>query len=159
MDLKGILKKELIFFSNLGKKKDNLEALIRLIDKENLVEDAEVLRRSIFSREEIMSTGIGLGIAVPHARIKGVQNIIIAIGINKKGIDDYESMDGKPVRLVFMIIAGERKHKEYLMLLSQIVKILKKNSRLDDLLESKKADEVIGLIYEDFNHFNSENPI
>jgi len=69
MDLKGILKKELIFFSNLSKKKDNLEALIRLIDNENLVEDAEALSQSIFSREEIMSTGIGLGIAVPHARI------------------------------------------------------------------------------------------
>jgi PTS system nitrogen regulatory IIA component len=159
MDLKGILKKGLIFFSNLSKKKDNLEALIGLIDNENLVEDAGVLREAIFSREEIMSTGIGLGIAVPHARIKGVKNILIAIGINKKGIEDYESLDGTPVRLVFMIIAGEKQHKEYLKLLSQIVKILKKNSRIDHLLEAERADEVIGLISEDFNNNHSENPI
>ncbi len=152
MDLKGILKKELVFFSNLSNKKDNLEALIRLIDTENLVEDAEVLRQSIFSREEIMSTGIGLGIAVPHARIKGVKNILIAIGINKNGIEDYESIDGTPVRLVIMIIAGEKQHKEYLKLLSQIVKILKKNSRTHHLLEAKNADEVIGLLSEDFNN-------
>jgi mannitol/fructose-specific phosphotransferase system IIA component (Ntr-type) len=159
MDLKGILKKELVFFSNLSKKKDNLDALIRLIDNENLVEDAEVLRQSILSREEIMSTGIGLGIAVPHARIKGVKNILIAISINKKGIDDYESLDGTLVRLVFMIIAGEKKHKEYLKLLSKIVKILKKNSRIDHLLEAKNADEIIGLLSEDFNNNPPETPI
>ena len=159
MDLKGILKKELVLFSNLSKKKEKLEALIRLIDNENLVEDAEALRQSIFSREEIMSTGIGLGIAVPHARIKGVKNILIAIGINKNGIEDYESIDGTPVRLVIMIIAGEKQHKEYLKLLSQIVKILKKNSRIDHLLDAKNADEVIGLLSEDFNNNHSKNPI
>jgi mannitol/fructose-specific phosphotransferase system IIA component (Ntr-type) len=152
MDLKGILKKELIFFSNLSKKKDNLEALIRLIDNENLVEDAKVLRQSIFSREEIMSTGLGLGIAVPHARINGVKNIVIAIGINKKGIEDYESLDGSLVRLVIMIIAGKKQHKEYLRLLSQIVRILKKNSRIDHILEAKNVDDVFGLIAEDFNN-------
>ena len=159
MDINGILKKELVFFSNLSKKKDNLEALIRLIDNENLVEDAEVLRQSIFSREEIMSTGIGLGIAVPHARIKGVKNILIAIGINKKGIEDYESLDGPPVRLVFMIIASEKQHKVYLELLSQIVKILKKDSRIDHLLKAETTDEVIGLISEDFTKNQTDTPI
>ncbi|UCH98740.1 MAG: PTS sugar transporter subunit IIA [Candidatus Aminicenantes bacterium] len=159
MDLKAILKKELTFFSNLVKKKDNLEALIRLIENENLIEDVDLLRRSIFSREELMSTGLGLGIAVPHARIKGVENIIIAIGINKNAIDDYESLDGTPVRIVIMIVAGEKQHREYLMLLSQMVKILKKNSMIDNLLEAEKAEEVIGLISEDFNNNHpTENP-
>jgi PTS system nitrogen regulatory IIA component len=159
MDINGILKKELVFFSNLSKKKDNLETLIRLIDNENLVDDAEALRQSIFSREEIMSTGIGLGIAIPHARIKGVKNILIAIGINKEGIEDYESLDGTPVRLVFMIIASEKKHKVYLKLLSQIVKILKKNSRIDRLLKAETTDEVIGLISEDFTNNHTDTPI
>jgi PTS system nitrogen regulatory IIA component len=153
MDLKNaILKKELVFFSNLAKKKDNLEALIRLVKNENLVEDAETLRRSVFSREELMSTGIGLGIAVPHVRIEDIQNIIIAIGINKNGIEDYDSLDGEPVRLVIMIIAGEKQHKEYLILLSQIVKILKKNSMIGKLLEAKRAEEVIGLMSGNFNN-------
>ncbi|NIM13582.1 MAG: PTS transporter subunit EIIA [Candidatus Aminicenantes bacterium] len=153
MDLKNaILKKELVFFSNLAKKKDNLEALIRLVKNENLVEDAEALRKSVFSREELMSTGIGLGIAVPHVRIEDVKNIIIAIGINKNSIEDYDSLDGEPVRLVIMIIAGEKQHKDYLMLLSQIVKILKKNSMISKLLEAKRAEEVIGLMSGNFNN-------
>ena len=151
-----ILKKELIFFSTFNRKKDNLEALIGLIEQENLVENADVLRTSIFSREELMSTGIGLGIAVPHVRIKGVNNIIIAIGINKNGIQDYESLDGEPVRIVIMIIAGEEQHQDYLLLLSQMVKILKKNSMITDLLQAQQAEEVIGLISEDFN--NNHHP-
>jgi PTS system nitrogen regulatory IIA component len=102
-----------------------------------------------------MSTGIGQGIAIPHARIEGVENIIFAVGINKDGIDDYESLDGTPVRLIFMIIAGEKKHQEYLMLLSQIVKIFKKDSRINQLLETEKAEEIIGLISDDFIVENS----
>ena len=154
--MKTILKKELIFFSNFNKKKDNLEALIGLIENENLVENADVLRTSIFSREKLMSTGIGLGIAVPHVRIKGVKNIIIAIGINKNGIQDYESLDGETVRIVIMIIAGEEQHRDYLLLLSQMVKILKKNSMITNLLQAQHAEEVIGLISEDFN--NNQHP-
>lgn len=152
MNLKTILKKELIFFSDLDKKQDNLETLIRLIENENLVEDVNLLKDSIFSREKLMSTGIGLGIAVPHVRIKGVNNIIIAIGITRNPIEDYESLDGTPVRIVIMIIAGEEQHSDYLLLLSQMVKILKKNSMIDKLLEAKKAEEVIDLIAEDFNN-------
>jgi PTS system nitrogen regulatory IIA component len=153
MDLKNaILKKELVFFSNLDKKKDKLEALIGLVKNENLVEDAEALKKAVFSREELMSTGIGFGIGVPHVRIKDVKNIIIAIGINKNGIKDYDSLDGEPVRLVIMIIADENQHKEYLMLLSQIVKILKRNSIIGKLLEAKRAEEVIGLMSGNFNN-------
>jgi mannitol/fructose-specific phosphotransferase system IIA component (Ntr-type) len=152
MNLKTILKKELISFSDLNKKQDNLEALIRLIENKNLVEDVNLLRDSIFSREKLMSTGLGLGIAVPHVRIKGVNNIIIAIGITRDPIEDYESLDGTPVRIVIMIIAGEEQHSDYLLLLSQMVKILKKNSMIDKLLEAKKAEEVIDLIAEDFNN-------
>jgi PTS system nitrogen regulatory IIA component len=157
MNLRTLLKKELILFSDLDKKQDNLEALIRLIENENPVEDGSLLRESIFSREKLMSTGIGLGIAVPHVRIKGVNNIIIAIGITKKPIEDYESLDGTPVQIVIMIIAGEEQHSDYLQLLSQMVKILKKNSMIENLLEAKKAEEVIDLIAEDFNNNNNHH--
>ena len=152
MDLKTILKKELIFFSDLSKKRDNLEALIGLIDRENLVENVGLLRTSVFSREELMSTGIGLGIAVPHVRIGGVKDIMIAIGINKHGIEDYDTLDGEPVRIVIMIVAGEEQHREYLLLLSQIVKILKKNSMIEKLLNTQKASEVVGLIADNFSN-------
>jgi mannitol/fructose-specific phosphotransferase system IIA component (Ntr-type) len=159
MNLNAILKKELVFFSSLESKKDNLEALIRLFEEEKLVDDAGVLRQSVFSREELMSTGIGLGIAVPHVRIQGVENINIAININKTGIADYESLDGEPVRIVIMIVAGEKQHGDYLKLLSQIVKILKKNSKISRLLKTKKPEEVIALLSEDFDNESGEQSL
>ena len=146
MDIKPLLNIKLITFSDLKKKAENLELLVRLIKNENLVEDIAALKQSIFSREKLMSTGIGLGIAIPHVRIKGVDNIIIAIAINKDGIKDYESLDGSPVRMVIMIIAGEEQHRDYLMLLSQIVKILKKNSEPQRVRKFKRPGSESPLI-------------
>lgn len=152
MDLNLMLKKKLICFTNLRKKSENLNQLIQLIVKENKVESAEIIKETIFNREKLMSTGIGLGIAIPHVRIKGVENIIIAIGINKGGIEDYESLDGTPVKIVIMIIAGEKQHEEYLLLLAQIVKILKRDSMRTRLLETDKSEDVIRLLVENFNN-------
>lgn len=146
-----ILNKNLICFSELEKKQDNLEMLIQMIEKENLVEDKNQLRKSIFEREDLMSTGIGLGIAIPHVRIKGVDDILISILINKKGIEDYDSLDGLPVKIIIMIVAGDEQHKDYLILLSRIVKMLKKDFIRKNMVESMTEEEVIELISENFN--------
>jgi mannitol/fructose-specific phosphotransferase system IIA component (Ntr-type) len=151
MKLDDILNKNLICFSELEKKQDNLEVLLQMIEKKNLVEDKNQLRKSIFEREDLMSTGIGLGIAIPHVRIKGVDDIIISILINKKGIKDYDSLDGMPVKIVIMIVAGDEQHRDYLILLSRIVKMLKKDFIRKSMVESMTEEEVIDLISEDFN--------
>lgn len=146
MILDGLLKKNLIHIGNEENKRDILERLIRIIDSEKLIRDIDVLRKSIFYREELMSTGIGLGVAVPHARIKGIDNFIISIGINKVGIKDYDSIDGIPVKIVIMIIAGEKQHREFLKLLAQIVNIIKKPLVIDGLLSVSNVEEVIKLL-------------
>ena len=151
MKLGELLNKNLICFSELEKKQDNLEVLLQKIEKKNLVEDKNQLRKSIFEREDLMSTGIGLGIAIPHVRIKGVDDIIISILINKKGIKDYDSLDGMPVKIIIMIVAGDKQHKDYLILLSRIVKMLKKDFIRKSMVESMTEEEVIDLISENFN--------
>jgi mannitol/fructose-specific phosphotransferase system IIA component (Ntr-type) len=151
MKLSEILNKNLICFSELEKKQDNLEVLLRMIEKQNLVEDKDQLRKSIFEREDLMSTGIGLGIAIPHVRIKGVDDIIISILINKKGIKDYDSLDEKPVKIIIMIVAGDEQHRDYLIVLSRIVKMLKKDFIRKSMVESITEEEVIELISENFD--------
>ncbi len=151
MKLGEILNKNLICFSELEKKQDNLEVLLQMIEKKNLVEDKNQLRKSIFEREDLMSTGIGLGIAIPHVRIKGVDDIIISILINKRGIKDYDSLDGMPVKIIIMIVAGDKQHKDYLILLSRIVKMLKKDFIRKSMVESMTEEEVIDLISENFD--------
>jgi PTS system nitrogen regulatory IIA component len=97
------------------------------------------------STEKIMSTGIGFGIAIPHARLKSVKEMTFAIGISKKGID-FDSIDSNPVHLVILVAAGEKQHKEYLKLLSSIMTILKKEKIKDRIIDSTDNEEIISLL-------------
>jgi PTS system nitrogen regulatory IIA component len=72
-----------------------------------------------------MSTGIGMGVAVPHVRLDSVSDIVMAAAIVHEGIEDYETLDNVSVKLVFMIAATPEQHAQYLRLLSSLSKHLK----------------------------------
>lgn len=97
---------------------------------------------ALVDREKIMSTGIGFGIAIPHAKIKSVKEIAFAVGISQSGID-FDSMDGKPVHIIILVAAGERQHKDYLTLLSRIMSILKNEAVRALIINSGTAEEII----------------
>ena len=84
------------------------------------IRDKDELARAVFRREELMSTGIGLGLAVPHVRLASVRSMVMAVGVVPGGLADYPSLDDKPVRLVFLIAAPEGRHADYLRLLAAI---------------------------------------
>ena len=87
------------------KRKDYaVEELVDALGKRREVTSKEKLRRAIKDREKILSTGIGSGIAVPHAKIAQVKSFCAVVGICKEGID-FSSQDGKPVQIIFMIAA------------------------------------------------------
>jgi mannitol/fructose-specific phosphotransferase system IIA component (Ntr-type) len=96
-------------------------------------------------REEIMSTGIGFGIAIPHAKIESVKEMAFAVGISKKGIN-FDSMDGNPVYLIILVAAGEKQHKEYLKLLSSIMGVIKKDGVKNSIINAADAEEVIDIL-------------
>lgn len=151
IELDKLLNRKLIFFSDSQTKRDNLQELIGMIEKEGMIGDIEGLKKSILEREDLMSTGIGLGIAIPHVRLPDVDHITMAILINKEGIRDYDSLDGKPVKIVIMIIAGDEQHRDYLMLLSRIVKMLKKEFVRKAMVESLNEEQVVELISLNFD--------
>ncbi len=107
--------------------------------------DIDTLIKALKEREEIMSTGIGFGIAIPHAKIGTIQEMAFAIGISKEGID-FDSMDGEPVHLVILVAAGEKQHKEYLRLLSNIMSIIKKDTVKDSIINSSTSEEVLDIL-------------
>ena len=121
------------------------EALLELLDvvaDEGAVEDIEGLKREIFYREQIMSTGIGQGIGIPHVRFHGIPEPIILVGTSPSGLADYESLDGETVRLIFMILVDEDQHKEYLRILSLLVQRLK-DAEFRNLLAGAETDEAV----------------
>ncbi len=104
------------------------------------------LKDAIFHRESLMSTGIGLGIGIPHVRTEFIDDISIAIGVQKAGVDNYESIDEEPVKLVFMIIANKIQHKEHIKILSSLMTKLKEDSAIDKILEADSTEEIFNLL-------------
>jgi mannitol/fructose-specific phosphotransferase system IIA component (Ntr-type) len=103
------------------------------------------LIKALKEREEIMSTGIGFGIAIPHAKISTIQEMAFAVGISRPGID-FDSMDGEPVHLVILVAAGEKQHKEYLRLLSNIMSIIKKEDVKEKIINTPSSEEVLNIL-------------
>jgi len=126
-----------IFFDGKISKKDALNKLMDSLVASGKIPDEDELRSGIFHREELMSTGIGLGVAVPHVRINKVNDPIMALGIAREPIEDYESIDNQPVNLVFMIVAGKNQHEQHLKLLARISGLCK-NPKLRERLQSAK---------------------
>ncbi len=122
-----------------------IEELARVFEESALCSDIDLLINALKEREEIMSTGIGFGIAIPHAKINSVNEMAFAIGISKRGID-FDSMDGQPVNLIILVIAGEKQHKDYLRLLSNIMAILKKDPVKERIIQSQFPEEIIGIL-------------
>jgi len=122
-----------------------IEELARVFEKSHLCSDISSLINALKEREEIMSTGIGFGIAIPHAKIQTVSEMAFAIGISRRGID-FDSMDGQKVNLIILVIAGEKQHKDYLRLLSNIMSILKKDPVKEMIIQSANPEEIISIL-------------
>ena len=122
-----------------------IEELARAFEGTGFCSNIDVLIKALKEREEIMSTGIGFGIAIPHAKINSVKDMAFAIGISDKGID-FDSMDGEPVNLIILVIAGEKQHKDYLRLLSNIMAILKKEPVKNKIIKTTSPEEIIEIL-------------
>ncbi|MFC1490083.1 PTS sugar transporter subunit IIA [Candidatus Latescibacterota bacterium] len=141
-----VMDKKRIVFLKCESKEEALNTLIdNLSDSSEIIEKDE-LSKGIFHREELMSTGIGLGIAVPHVRLASVKNIVMSVGICKKSISDYETLDGLPVNFIFMIVAGKEQHEKHLKLLSTISSQLKEETLRTQLLSAESIDEFYSLL-------------
>ncbi len=137
--LNATLPIENVLILNSANKSQVLEALMSLVVRSGKVTDAEKFKRGIYHREELMSTGIGYGVAIPHVRCNAVQDIVLAACVVKNGVPDYESLDDVPIKLAFMIAAREDQHATHLKLLSQISRALKVQEYLAALLQAQEG--------------------
>ena len=143
-----VLNKNRILFLNCKTKEETLNILIDNLSTAPEVMDREELAKGIFHREELMSTGIGLGIAVPHLRLTSVKDIVMSVGVCRNSLRDYETLDGQPVNFVFMIVAGKDQHEKYLKLLSSISSIFKDEKLRNELLQVNSMDEFYSILTE-----------
>jgi PTS system nitrogen regulatory IIA component len=121
---------------------DALRSLVDLLYNQQKVSNKELFYQSIMEREKIVTTGIGMGIAIPHAKLADYDDFFLAIGILKEGVD-WGSIDGNPVRLVFMIGGPDDKQTEYLKLLSDVTLELNDEDRRKKLLNLESPEDVM----------------
>jgi len=142
----AILSLQRIKFLNHSNKKDTLLALADNLSAAPQIKNRQELILEILKREELMTTSIGCGIAIPHVRLSSVTDLVVSVGISRTDIIDFFPMDDEPVRLVFMIAAAFKQHAYYLQTLSWFSNRLKNKNLRDALLQAKSEQEVYNLL-------------
>ncbi|MCK1972458.1 fructose-specific PTS transporter subunit EIIC [Bacillus safensis] len=122
-----------------------IEELVTVLDTAGKLNDKEGYKEAVINREKQSSTGIGEGIAIPHAKTASVKEPAIAFGRSTAGVD-YESLDAQPSHLVFMIAATEGANNTHLEALSRLSTLLMREEIRKQLLEAATEDEIIEII-------------
>ena len=126
-------------------KEEALRELGAVVASAPEVNDADGLLDAIFEREGIMSTGIGLGIAIPHAKIPTVTDFVVGFGKVRGGLD-FNSLDGKPVHFIVMIAGPHDQQERYLQLLARITLKLKDAAVRRRLSEADDVEGILGAL-------------
>lgn len=134
---------------NLNLESKNKNAIIKELysnlKKTGLIKDEEQGINDIFTREEMGSTGIGKRVALPHAKTKAVDELIITFGISRNGVT-YNSLDDENVNIFFMFLCPENKTQEYLKILARISRLIKEKRFVENLMKAVSSEEIIEII-------------
>lgn len=125
-------------------KKGVLEELTLPVSEITGIEHKELVR-VLIEREHLGSTGIGNGIGIPHGKLKSLSSLILGVGLSRKGVN-FDSLDGKPTRIFFLLLTPESSTDLHLKLLARVSKILREPKFKEKLLETPDKEEVIRLI-------------
>ena len=140
--------------------KEAILADLKAVDKKGVLEELVVpvanisgvnredLVKVLMEREHLGSTGIGDGIGIPHGKVKDLNSLILGFGLSRKGVD-FDSMDGRPAHIFFLLITPENSTGLHLKLLARISRILKNDSFKEKLLHATSPDEVYSIIKEE----------
>ena len=133
-------------------KKGVLEELSTVLVQEGKLPDRDKVVEVLLDREKLGSTGIGDGIAIPHGKMKGIEDLITSFGRSTKGIN-FESMDNKPTHLFFLLVAPENSAGIHLKALARISRLLKDSSFRSRLMEAKDRRDLFAIIAEEDEKF------
>ncbi len=119
-----------------------IERLVDLLIDSGKAVDRATLLDAILSREKLASTGLGNGIAIPHARTDGVHEVAVALGISPSGLD-FDAADGKPCHLVFLIVSPPEASIRYLEALAAVASLGEQPALVGQLTSAKTVDDVL----------------
>ncbi len=145
-------RKSILMQLEKGSKEEIIMKLISYLQEEEI--DGKTKKdifNAIMKRESLESTGIGNGIAIPHARLNAIKDFYIVLGLSKDGID-FDAIDKKPVHIVFLVLSREENKVLYIRVLARLARLLHNREFRTQLLEQETPDDVLNFIkkYESF---------
>lgn len=141
----ALFEEKLIFFIDATSRN---EVIKTLVDQTALIKelpDPGAFFRAVMSREQLVSTGIGMGVAIPHAKMADFNKFFVALAILKTPVE-WNSIDHSPVKLVFLIGGPDNKQKEYLQILSKITLLIKQEETRKKLLTLNSKELIVQLL-------------
>ncbi len=126
-----------------------LTEMVSYLKKKNKISKEKDLYDRLLQREKLGSTAIGDGVAIPHCKMKGINNPIVMLAISKKGVDFY-SLDGNPSHIFFLVVSSPDNPSLNLQILASIAHLVRKsNSLLKKILDAKNIDITLDIIREE----------
>jgi PTS system nitrogen regulatory IIA component len=145
--LTNFLKPELVYFIDCETRDEAIKLMSDELAKQGKIQDSNEYYNAILDREKIVSTGIGMGVAIPHAKLTSVEDFFIAIGVLTQGVQ-WNALDGGTVRLIFMIGGPDDKQTAYLQILSSLTMAIKDEERRKKILTLNSPEAIIQLFEE-----------
>lgn len=146
MQIKDFLISKAVTINLEAKDKESvLKELLNMLSKAGAIKSVDKLFRVLMDREALGSTGIGQSVGIPHGKTDGVNKLVAAFGISKSGVD-FDSLDGEPTHIFFLLIAPEHSAGPHLKALARISRLLKDKSLRDKLMKAKGSKELINII-------------
>ena len=125
-----------------------INELIDLYEDDSRVVNIENIRKAVLEREKIMSTGVGKGFAIPHAKTNSVKDIIAAFGKLKEPVD-FEALDNEPVNLIMLLVAKENQVGPHIKLLSRISRMMNNGDFRESLAQAQSETEILAIFEEE----------
>ena len=146
MNINELLDEDFVIPDLKAKDKNGvLEELSEVICSHETTIDKGDLVKVLVERERLGSTGIGDGVAIPHGKLRGIRQPLISFGRSRDGLD-FDSMDGEPTHLFFLLVAPENSAGLHLKTLAKIAKVMKNRAFRKKLMEAKTREEIHDVI-------------
>jgi PTS system nitrogen regulatory IIA component len=146
MKITDILKKEHIIENLVSTDKEStLDELSSFLKDKGMVSNKETLQSALMEREALGSTGIGENVAIPHAKISAIDQIVTVFGRSIKGIE-FDSLDKEPVHFIYLVLAPMNSSGQHLKVLARISRLLKNKSLRESIISATEANQIYAII-------------
>jgi len=140
---------------NSVRKEDALKEIVGILHERGIIEQEEPYYKALLDRERLCSTGIGKGVAIPHAKLSSINSIIVSFARSIEGVD-FDSVDKQPVYLIFTIFTPEDVPEDYLSILARISRIAKDSEFREKIMKASSVGEMMEIFREEDEKFEEE---